>query len=213
MYKGQASLTVTFAVSVLVAFVPEGLPSVVTLLLSIAAKRMAAQNVLVKDLQGVETLGSLTLLATDKTGTLTRNQMTVSNLWSGGKMYSAFQSNNDEADTETYSMSSPGMTELVDIAALNSRIKFDRQDVPFAERQILGDATETGLVKFAGRSLSNYDSHLEKHPKVFEVPFNSANKWALVIVSGLYDFKTNAMLINSIFRSINNMKKASLRHT
>ncbi|KAG6876964.1 hypothetical protein C0993_011578 [Termitomyces sp. T159_Od127] len=57
VYKGQAARTVTFAVSVLVAFVPEGLPSVVTLLLSIAAKRMAKQNVLVKDLQGVETLG------------------------------------------------------------------------------------------------------------------------------------------------------------
>jgi sodium/potassium-transporting ATPase subunit alpha len=76
-YKGKATQTFTFAVSILVAFVPEGLPSTVTLLLSIAAKRMAAQNVLVKDLQGVETLGSLTLLATDKTGTLTRNQMTV----------------------------------------------------------------------------------------------------------------------------------------
>lgn len=59
VYKGQIAATVTFAVSVLVAFVPEGLPSVVTLLLSIAAKRMAAQNVLVKDLQGVETLGSV----------------------------------------------------------------------------------------------------------------------------------------------------------
>jgi sodium/potassium-transporting ATPase subunit alpha len=56
-YKGKAAQTVTFAVSILVAFVPEGLPSVVTLLLSIAAKRMAGQNVLVKDLQGVETLG------------------------------------------------------------------------------------------------------------------------------------------------------------
>lgn len=74
-YKGKASQTVTFAVSILVAFVPEGvfngltlwkiiklpkgLPSVVTLLLSIAAKRMANQNVLVKDLQGVETLGAV----------------------------------------------------------------------------------------------------------------------------------------------------------
>lgn len=56
-YKGNPDATVTFAVSVLVAFVPEGLPSVVTMLLSIAAKRMAKQNVLVKDLQGVETLG------------------------------------------------------------------------------------------------------------------------------------------------------------
>jgi sodium/potassium-transporting ATPase subunit alpha len=58
-YKGKATQTFTFAVSILVAFVPEGLPSTVTLLLSIAAKRMAAQNVLVKDLQGVETLGSV----------------------------------------------------------------------------------------------------------------------------------------------------------
>jgi sodium/potassium-transporting ATPase subunit alpha len=72
-YKGQAAATITFAVSILVPFVPEGLPSVVMLLLSIGAKRMAAQNVLVKNLQGVETLEALTLLAADKTGTLTRN--------------------------------------------------------------------------------------------------------------------------------------------
>ncbi|CAG8536756.1 6103_t:CDS:2, partial [Acaulospora colombiana] len=65
------SLTISFAISVLVAWVPEGLPATVTVLLTIAAKRMAAQNVLVKDLQGVETLGAITLLATDKTGTLT----------------------------------------------------------------------------------------------------------------------------------------------
>ena len=58
-YKTKAAQTVTFAVSILVAWVPEGLPSVVTLLLSIAAKRMAGQNVLVKDLQGVETLGQI----------------------------------------------------------------------------------------------------------------------------------------------------------
>ncbi|EIN07923.1 aminophospholipid-transporting P-type ATPase [Punctularia strigosozonata HHB-11173 SS5] len=167
-YKGDAALTVTFAVSILVAFVPEGLPSVVTLLLSIAAKRMASQNVLVKDLQGVETLGSLTLLATDKTGTLTRNQMTVTNLWSGGRMFTAFQS--------------PGMKELVDIAALNSRIKFDKTDVPFDQRQILGDATETGLTRFAGRHIADYDAHQKQYPKFFEVPFNSTNKWALVIL-------------------------------
>ncbi|KAJ6606312.1 aminophospholipid-transporting P-type ATPase [Mycena vulgaris] len=183
-YKGKASQTVTFAVSILVAFVPEGLPSVVTLLLSIAAKRMASQNVLVKDLQGVETLGSLTLLATDKTGTLTRNQMTVTNLWSGGRMYSAFQSNNDDATTAPFSLEASGMTEMVDIAALNSRVKFDKTDVPFDQRQILGDATETGLTRFAGRSLSTgYDQHQKAFPKVFEVPFNSTNKWALVILN------------------------------
>ncbi|KAJ6546853.1 aminophospholipid-transporting P-type ATPase [Mycena capillaripes] len=169
-YKGKASQTVTFAVSILVAFVPEGLPSVVTLLLSIAAKRMAKQN--------------LTLLATDKTGTLTRNQMTVTNLWSGGRMYSAFQSNNDDESTAPFSLEASGMAEMVDIAALNSRVKFDKTDVPFDQRQILGDATETGLTRFAGRSLSSgYDQHQKSFPKVFEVPFNSTNKWALVILN------------------------------
>ncbi|KAH8980852.1 aminophospholipid-transporting P-type ATPase [Lactarius hatsudake] len=200
VYKGKATQTFTFAVAILVAFVPEGLPSTVTLLLSIAAKRMAAQNVLVKDLQGVETLGTLrkfnylifdlahrmcqlTLLATDKTGTLTRNQMTVSNLWNCDRMFSAFQSNNDEQDTQNFSLDAPGMGELVATAALNSRIKFDRTDVPFSNREIMGDATETGLTRFAGRSLSDYDAYLGEFPKVFEVPFNSTNKWALVIVN------------------------------
>jgi len=77
------------------------------------------------------------------------------------------------------------MREMVDIAALNSKIKFDKADVPFDERAILGDATETGLARFAGRSLPGfeYDEQQRKFPKVFEVPFNSANKWALVIVS------------------------------
>lgn len=182
-YKGKASLTVTFAVSVLVAFVPEGLPSVVTLLLSIAAARMAKENVLVKNLQSVETLGSLTMLATDKTGTLTRNQMTVTNLWSGGKMSSAFQSNNDGQDTALFSVETSGMQEMVDISALNSRVKFDKTDIPFDQRQILGDATETGLSRFAGRYCSDYDALHKKHPKVFEIPFNSSNKWALVLVN------------------------------
>ncbi|KAF9533592.1 aminophospholipid-transporting P-type ATPase [Crepidotus variabilis] len=181
VYVGQAGATVTFAVSILVAFVPEGLPSVVTLLLSIAAKRMAKQNVLVKDLQGVETLGSVT---TDKTGTLTRNQMTVTNIWSGLRMFSAFQSNNDDETTEKFSLEAPGMREVVDVAALNSRVKFDKNDVPFDQRQILGDATETGLTRFAGKYLrTGYDSHVKGFRKVFEVPFNSTNKWALVILN------------------------------
>ncbi|KAK7034669.1 hypothetical protein VNI00_012311 [Paramarasmius palmivorus] len=183
VYEGKAAQTINFAASVLVAFVPQGLPSVVTLLLSIAGKRMAKQNVLVKDLQGLLVAGSLTLLATDKTGTLTRNQMTVTNLWNGNRMFTAFQSNNDENDVAKFTASASGMKEIIDIAALNCRVKFDKTDVPFAQRQILGDATETGLTIFAGKCLEDeYDVYSKKYPKVFEVPFNSVNKWALVIV-------------------------------
>lgn len=183
VYKNSPTKTVTFAVSILVAWVPEGLPSIVTLLLSIAAARMAQQNVLVKDLRGVETLGALTLLATDKTGTLTRNQMTVTNLWSSLRMVSAFSSNNDAEETATFDIKQAGMKEMVDVAVLNSRIKFDRMDIPFERREILGDATETGLARFGGKYVDNYDEHQETHPKVFDIPFNSANKWALTVVS------------------------------
>ncbi|KAJ2464043.1 hypothetical protein GGI02_005090, partial [Coemansia sp. RSA 2322] len=83
LYK-DFPFAINFAIGIFVAWVPEGLPATVTMLLTIAAKRMAAENVLVKDLQGVETLGAITLLATDKTGTLTRNQMTVTNIWTNG---------------------------------------------------------------------------------------------------------------------------------
>ena len=102
-------------------------------------------------------------------------------------MSSAFQSNNDEQDTEQFSLDAPGMRELIATAALNSRIKFDRADVPFSQRQIMGDATETGLARFAGRYLPDYDAYLGEYRKVFEVPFNSMNKWALVIVNQPHD--------------------------
>ena len=72
-------------------------------------------------------------------------------------MYTAFQSNNDSSETEVFSINAPGMREMVDIAALNSRVKFDKTDVPFDQRQILGDATETGLTRFAGRQIADYD--------------------------------------------------------
>ena len=61
------------------------------------------------------------------------------------------------------------MKEVVDVAALNSRIKFDRTDVPFDQRTILGDATETGLIRFAGRQLpKDYEAYTAQYPKVFE---------------------------------------------
>jgi len=74
------------------------------------------------------------------------------------------------------------MNDVIAISALNSRIKFDKVDVPFSQREIMGDATETGLSRFAGRYLEDYDAYVNSHPKVFEVPFNSTNKWAMVIV-------------------------------
>ncbi|KAI7896318.1 uncharacterized protein EV154DRAFT_493008 [Mucor mucedo] len=175
--NNNVSLTLNFAISVFVAWVPEGLPATVTILLTISAKRMAARNVLVKDLQGVETLGAITLLATDKTGTLTRNQMTVTYVWSCLTMKNAMEKHTGQPLIE-----SPGVEEIMNICTLNSRAKFDRTDVPVSARQILGDATETGLVRFAGEGFgTKFDSIPDQYPKVFEIPFNSDNKWAMTI--------------------------------
>ncbi|CAO3655723.1 unnamed protein product [Mucor hiemalis] len=173
--NGNVSLTLNFAISVFVAWVPEGLPATVTILLTISAKRMAARNVLVKDLQGVETLGAITLLATDKTGTLTRNQMTVTYVWSCLTMRNAMDKSVSITDA-------PGVVDIMNICTLNSRAKFDRIDVPVSQRQILGDATETGLVRFAGDAFgTKFDTIPDEYPKVFEIPFNSDNKWAMSI--------------------------------
>lgn len=93
------------------------------------------------------------------------------------------------------------MEDLLSIAILNSRIKFDRTDVPFGQREILGDATETGLSRFAGRSVEDYDEYVNNHPKVFEVPFNSTNKWALVIVRVFWLVTRVAVMLTAADRS------------
>nr|CDP29118.1 Putative type IIC NA+/K+/H+-transporting ATPase [Podospora anserina S mat+] len=177
--NNNVSLALNFAIGVFVAWVPEGLPATVTILLTIAAKRMASQNVLVKDLQGVETLGAITLLATDKTGTLTRNQMTVANIWTCGAMYEAARG--ALVDRRIATPDSPGILEILHISSLCTRAKFDRTDVPIYQREILGDATESGLIRYASDQLLGFDNLAEKYPKVFEIPFSSETKWHMSI--------------------------------
>ncbi|KAJ3381062.1 hypothetical protein HDU80_001935, partial [Chytriomyces hyalinus] len=179
---GSVSFSLNFAIGVLVAWVPQGLPATVTMLLTIAAKRMATRQVLVKDLRGVETLGAITLLATDKTGTLTRNQMTATNFWCGLELYSTqVSSTNLPLGEIPFDLEGSGISEILHISALCSRARFDRTDIPIDQRVITGDATESGLFRFASQKLRDIDKLQDMYPKVFEIPFNSENKWAMAI--------------------------------
>ncbi|KAJ3104764.1 hypothetical protein HDU96_008828 [Phlyctochytrium bullatum] len=180
--------SLNFAIGCLVAWVPQGLPATVTMLLTIAAKRMATQRVLVKDLKGVETLGAITLLATDKTGTLTRNQMTATNIWTGLKLYSASNITSNLKEGEApFDFDAPGISEVLHISAMCTRARFEQTDVPIDKRTVNGDATESGLFRFAAQKLTDIDNVGDKYPKVFEIPFNSENKWHMTIHKKAHD--------------------------
>ena len=179
--RNSWAISFNFGVGTFTAFVPQGLPATVTILLSLAAKSMAMRNVLVKDLQGVETLGAITLLATDKTGTLTRNQMTVTFFWAGEKLYYTLLQGKMDIEAIPLNSADPAPNEILHMSVLCSRARFENNEGPITTRTILGDATEAGLLRNAALKLPNYDTAAEQFPKVFEIPFNSDNKWAMTI--------------------------------
>ncbi|KAI8840273.1 hypothetical protein BC829DRAFT_446995 [Chytridium lagenaria] len=154
-----------FAIGMLVAWVPQGLPVTVTLLLAVSGRRMAEKNVLVKDLHGVETLGAITMLATDKTGTLTMNEM-VGKVPLGEKMLR---------------VEAAGVAQVLHIAATCTRARFESNVGKASERKIIGDATDKGLLSFAAHRLANIDKISSLYPKVFELPFSSDTKTHLTI--------------------------------
>ncbi|CBN74474.1 conserved unknown protein [Ectocarpus siliculosus] len=180
-----------FLVGIFVAFVPQGLPATVTMLLTFAAMRLKDRNVLVKDLTAVDTLGTITLLASDKTGTLTMNRMTVVEVWMNGKRLSA-QGARDAgasfgaAPEEFDIRDTPNASAMMECFLLNSTARFTGGQVEGfgAESKIIGDATESGLVRFAAfRLLGNedVDAFRDQYPKVMDLPFDSGRKWSLSI--------------------------------
>ncbi|KAJ3005454.1 hypothetical protein HKX48_000679 [Thoreauomyces humboldtii] len=198
----------TFGIGILVAWIPQGLAVTVTMLLTIAGRRMQERSVLVKDLHGVETLGAITMLATDKTGTLTRNEMTVVNVFTNGMTWFAGPGGAKECPLgeRPLKVDVSGVAQILHMAVTCTRATFDRTDVPIAERVALGDATESGMLRWAASKLVNIDKvgvlfeplsvRLPKtqnllssqlfqlsalYPKVFEVPFSSESKSHITI--------------------------------
>ena len=165
---------------IILSNVPEGLPSTVTALLYIIAVRMGEQNVFVKKLDIIETLGSCSLICSDKTGTLTQNKMTVANMWYPDREFSA-----DEFVAEGDNVNDIQLHALKEVAALNSRVTLERKS-PESELVPNGDATELGLYNFfnnfiKGKSASDLEQYREHNIKVHEIPFNSSNKWQMSI--------------------------------
>lgn len=172
-------------IGVIVANVPEGLPATVTITLTLAARKLAEKYVWVKKLESVETLGSITMIASDKTGTLTQNKMTAVHAWYDGKIYETrADSIKREETSELLQKDSPTCSALLRIAAICSRAEFQHVDgqeaLNFETRPIIGDASETALLRLCESYLDTMTMR-EEYPKVFEIPFNSTNKFQVSI--------------------------------
>jgi magnesium-transporting ATPase (P-type) len=165
-----------FAIGVMVALVPEGLLPTVTLSLALATQRMARRRALVRQLSSVETLGETTVICTDKTGTLTENQMTVERVWtlegcyevegSGYDPNGSFRRNGTLADPE-------GLEELMRAGLLCNDSELAREAHGWT---VVGDPTEGALVALAAKGGLRHDLETARFPRVGELPFDSNRK-------------------------------------
>lgn len=160
-----------FLIGIIVANVPEGLLATVTVCLSVTAKRMAARSCLVKNLEAVETLGSTSVICSDKTGTLTQNLMSVRHLWYNNKTVKAYSSLD----------SSKEFLMLVRCAILCNRAEFvpHQSTVAVQKRIVRGDASEEAILKFieSTQPLGSPKLFRDNNPKLIEIPFSSATKY------------------------------------
>lgn len=146
------------SISLAVAAVPEGLPAVITITLAIGMQRMAKKRAILRRLSSIEALGSTTVIATDKTGTLTRNEMRVAKVWMGGTSYQS----NDNVLTQD----DPVFSELTTVGVVcnNASLIFRHDHGGF---DVVGDTTEGALLLWAGDKGMVAD-RVKKHGKLLE---------------------------------------------
>ncbi|RRR85885.1 cation-transporting P-type ATPase [Streptomyces sp. RP5T] len=162
-----------FALGVMVALVPEGLPATLSVSLAIGVRRMARRQALIKRLLAVEALGSTTVVCTDKTGTLTQAEMTVTRVWAGGVTH-AVTGVGYAPDGE---VAEPGpVRELLRVAGLCCDARLVAPAGPRERWKVLGDTTEGALLVVAAKGGVELEAEEEAAPRVTEFPFDSDRK-------------------------------------
>lgn len=189
---GQWFEVLLVSVSLAVAAVPEGLPAVVTLALALGLQRMVKRNALVRKLPSVETLGSVTVICSDKTGTLTRNEMTVREILAGSDRYDVtgagyaphgqFVKHSDgQAGPPVSPTQEPGLLQLLTTASLcNNATVSPRGDGE--NWQVIGDPTEGALIVAAMKA--GLEARARSRHVLYEIPFDSERKAMSVVVRG-----------------------------
>jgi P-type Ca2+ transporter type 2C len=179
LLRGEAFLDmVLFGAALAVAVVPEALPAVITISLTLAAQRMVRRQALIRSLPAIETLGSVSVICSDKTGTLTKDQMTVREVFSDGQTVEvsgagyepegAFRRDGSPVEL------SAALVETLRAAALASDSQLVRSDTD--EWQVRGDPTEAALIVAAAKAGLHRPDLLAERPRVNEIPFTSEAK-------------------------------------
>ena len=172
------------AVGLAIAAVPEGLPAVVTISLALGMREMIARNALIRRLSSVETLGSATVIGSDKTGTLTQNEMTVTRLWADGQFIEVtgsgyvpkgeFRVDGKAVDIQNY----PAIQTALWVGTLNNDSQLEPTGATETQKtfRIVGDPTEGALLVVAAKADPDYTLLQKAYPRRREIPFDSERK-------------------------------------
>ncbi|MBE0529995.1 MAG: HAD-IC family P-type ATPase, partial [Rhodospirillales bacterium] len=179
--------TVIFAVALAVGAIPEGLPAIVTIALAIGVQRMAARRAIVRKLPAVETLGSTTVICSDKTGTLTRNEMTVQALWTPALGAFAVSGVGYEPKGGLLRDGAPvaeppgGIGDLLRAGALCNEASLAQAD---GQWRISGDPTEGALLTAAAKLGQDVDALRASSARLDALPFESENQFMATLNAG-----------------------------
>jgi Ca2+-transporting ATPase len=180
LLRGEAFLDMLlFGAALAVAVVPEALPAVITISLTLAAQRMVRRQALIRSLPAIETLGSVSVICSDKTGTLTKDQMTVREVFSDGQMVEVSGAGYEpdgvfRRDGSPVELSA-ALVETLRAAALASDAQLVRSETD-DEWQVRGDPTEAALIVAAAKAGLHRPDLLAERPRVDEIPFTSEAK-------------------------------------
>jgi Ca2+-transporting ATPase len=206
---GNLQELVEVSLSMAVAVVPEGLPAVITVTLALGTQRMVRHNALIRKLPAVETLGSVTTICSDKTGTLTQNKMVVQSVCTSqntlkvtGEGYTPF--GDFEVDGKNiYLEDYPEVTPLlVPCAVCNDAVLQQEK----GDWIILGDPTEGALVTLAGKAGIEQDQWNSKLPRVGEFPFSSERK-RMSVITQVEQVDTGVSVLPDVDPAISNLVK------